>query len=275
MKLIKNFLLFTLFSTMIHAESFYVLSGVDNYDPIVVNMSSKTQQYNKDIKTLMQEMSKEIGVDTSGHPSRVLVFVISDISLGETIGLKVDLELGEYVLRKGQTQNVFGVTYKDTQLLAPDFKDDEDVEDKLADAVEEMLEKFKVLYNDDNKKLSKSKISVSHDTFAADMHYENNYKTALTKAKRSGKPLMLFMTTSYCPWCRKLENRILSQTDIDTAIKNKYVPLALNLDKDSYPEKFAKTRFTPIIYIVNPTTEEIEHKFVGYSTRDEFLHLLK
>lgn len=275
MKLIKKVILFTLLSTMIHAESFFVLSGVDHYDPIVVNMSSKTQQYNNDIKTLMQEMSKEIGVDTSGHPSRVLVFVISDVSMGETIGLKIDLELGEYVLRKGQTQSVFGITYKDTQLLAPDFKDDDDVEDTLADAVEEMLEKFKVLYNDDNKKLSKSKISVSHDTFATDMHYENHYKTALEKAKKTGKSLMIFMTTSYCPWCRKLENRILSQTDIDTAIKKKYIPLALNLDKDSYPEKFAKTRFTPIIYIVNPTTEEIEHKFVGYSARNEFLHLLK
>jgi thiol-disulfide isomerase/thioredoxin len=275
MKFIKKVLLFAIFTTMIHAESFYVLSGVDNYDPIVVNMSSKTQQYNSDIKTLMQEMSKEIGVDISGHPSRVLVFVISDVSLGETIGLKIDLELGEYVVRKGQTQSVFGLTYKDTQLLAPDFKDDDDVEDTLADAVEEMLEKFKVLYKDDNKKLSKSKTSVSHDTFAADMLYENNYQTALAKAKKTGKPLMLFMTTSYCPWCRKLENRILSQTDIDSAIKEKYIPLALNLDKDSYPEKFAKTRFTPIIYIVNPTTEEIEYQFAGYSTRNEFLHLLK
>ena len=275
MTFIKKVLFFTILSTIIHAESFFVLSGVDHYDPIVVNMSSKTQKYNNDIKTLMQEMSKEIGVNTLGHPSRVLVFVISDVSMGETVGLKIDLELGEYVLRKGQKQSVFGITYKDTQLLAPDFKDVEDVEDTLADAVEEMLEKFKVLYNDDNKKLSKSKISVSHDTFATDMHYENNYKTALAKAKKAGKPLMIFMTTSYCPWCRKLENRILSQTDIDTAIKKKYIPLALNLDKDSYPEKFAKTRFTPIIYIVNPTTEEIEHKFVGYSTRNEFLHLLK
>lgn len=275
MKSIKKVLLFTILSTLIHAESFFVLSGVDSYDPVVVNMSSKTQKFTKDIKVLMQEMSKEIGINTLGHPSRVLVFVISDVSMGETIGLKIDLELGEYVLRKGHTQSVFGITYKDTQLLAPDFGDDEDIEDTLADATEEMLEKFKVQYSEDNKKLSKSKISVSHDTFAKDMHYENNYKTALAKAKKAGKPLMIFMTTSYCPWCRKLESRILSQTDIDTAIKTKYIPLALNLDKDSYPEKFAKTRFTPIIYIVNPVTEEIEHKFVGYSTRNEFLHLLK
>lgn len=275
MKLIKKVLLFTILSTIIHAESFFVLSGVDSYDPVVVNMSSKTQKYNKDIKALMQEMSKELGINTLGHPSRVLVFMISDVSMGETIGLKIDLELGEYVLRKGDTQRVFGITYNETQLLAPDFGDEEDVEDKLADAIEEMLEKFKVQYNEDNKKLSKSKTSVSHDTFAKEMHYENNYKMALEKAKKAGKPLMMFMTTSYCPWCRKLESRILSQTDIDSTIKKKYIPLTLNLDKDNYPEKFAKTRFTPIIYIVNSTTEEIEHKFVGYSARDEFLRLLK
>ncbi len=275
MKLIKKVLLFTLLITIIHAESFFVLSGVDNYDPIVVNASSKTQKYNNDIKALMQEMSKELGINTLGHPSRVLVFVISDVSMGDTVGLKVDLELGEYVLRKGNTQRVFGITYNETQLLAPDFADDEDVEDKLADAIEEMLEKFKVQHKEDNKKLSKSKKSVTHDTFAKDMHYENNYKIALSKAKKAGKPLMMFMTTSYCPWCRKLENRILSQTDIDSTIKKRYIPLTLNLDKDSYPEKFAKTRFTPIIYIVNSTTEEIEHKFVGYTSKDEFLHLLK
>jgi len=267
------FLLLTL--TTLHAQSFYVLSGVDSYDAIVANMSPKTAKYSADIKSLMQSMSKEIGVNIEGHPSRVLVFVISDVSMGDTVGLKVDLQLGEYVLRKGHAQAVFGVTYEDTKLIAPDFKDEDDVDDQLADSVEEMLEKFKLQYQEDNKKLSEGKKSVTHETFASVMGYETNYKTALSLAKKAGKPLLLFMTTSYCPWCRKLENRILSQEDIDKTIKERYTTVTLNLDKDSYPEQFAKTRFTPIIYIVNSTTEKIEHKFVGYSARDEFLHLLK
>ena len=49
----------------------------------------------------------------------------------------------------------------------------------------------------------------------------------------------------------------------------------LNLDLDDYPEQFAKTRFTPILYIVNSTTEKIEYEFVGYNSRDEFLYVLK
>jgi thiol-disulfide isomerase/thioredoxin len=194
--------------------------------------------------------------------------------MGDTIGLKIELVLGEYVLRKGATQRVFGITYIETRLLAPDFKDEEDVDDQLADAVEEMLETFKLQYQEDNKKLSKAKKSVSHETFATDMGYETNYQTALVKAKKEGKEIMLFMISSYCPWCRKLENRILSQVEIDAKIKAKYIPLVLNLDTDKFPKQFAKTRFTPILYVVNSKDENIAHQFSGYNNRDGFLHLL-
>jgi len=270
---IVSIVLFT--TVMLYAQSFYVLTGVDSYDPIVVNMSAKTQKYNSDIKSLMQETTKEIGVDTSGHPSRVLAFVIKDISLGHTVGLKVDLELGEYVRREGQTQPVFGVTYQESRLIAPDLKDEDAVEDQLADTVEEMLEKFKRQWISDNKKLSKKKRSVTHETFAKVMGYEVEYDAAKKRALKAGKPLMVFMTTSYCPWCRKLENRILSQVEIDAKIKEQYVPVMLNLDKDRYPSALGKTRFTPIIYIIDPTTEKILHQFTGYSSREDFLQLLK
>ena len=276
MSFIKVFLTGTVLATSaLFAQSFYVLTGVDNYDPIVANMSPKTAKYSADIKSLMQSMSKELGVSIEGHPSRVLVFVIRDVSMSGVVGLEVKLELGEYVLRDGATQRVFGSTYEESKLIAPDFKDEEDVDDQLADTVEEMLEKFKLQYIEDNKKLSKEKTSVTHETFAKVMGYETNYKMALEKAKKEGKALFIFMTTSYCPWCRKLENRILSQNDIDAKIKAKYIPLMLNLDKDSYPEQFSKTRFTPILYVVDAKDESIKHKFVGYSNRGEFLHLLK
>jgi len=271
----KLLLLSLLSSVTLFAQSFYVLSGVNNYDAIVANMSPKTAKYSEDIKSLMLSMSKEIGVNTTGHPSTVLYFLIADVSMGDTIGLKIDLGLGEYVLRKEASQRVFAVTYMDTKLIAPDFKDEEDVDDQLADAVEEMLEKFKLQYQEDNKKVSKSETAVTHETFAAEMGYETSYKTALAKAKKEGKDVMLFMITSYCPWCRKLESRILAQNDIDAKIKTKYVPLMLNLDKDTYPEQFSKTRFTPILYIVNSKDETIKHKFTGYSSRGDFLRVLK
>jgi hypothetical protein len=269
-------LLLTLFTSIsLFSQSFYLLSGVDKYDVIVANMSPKTAKYSKDIKSLMLGMSKEIGVNTSGHPSSVLYFVIADISMGETIGLKVELALGEYVLRKKGSQRVFGVTYQVTKLIAPNFKDEDDVEEQLADTIEDMLDAFKLQYEEDNKKIAKGKKSVTHETFAKDMGYETNYKTALAKAKKEGKRIMLFMTTAYCPWCRKLENRILSQSDIDARIKAKYIPLMLNQDLDKYPKEFAKTGVVPTLNIINADTEVLEEQFIGYSSRGDFLRVLE
>lgn len=269
-------LLLSLFTTVcLNAQSFYVLSGVDSYDAIVANMSPKTSKYSADIKSLMQSMSKEIGVSTDGHSSRVLVFVIKNVSIGKAVGLQIDLELGEYVLRKGEKQRVFGITYHDSRHLDPDFTKEVDIDNQLANAVEEMLETFKLQHKEDNKKLSHAKTAVTHETFAADMGYETNYQTALAKAKKEDKEIMLFMTTSYCPWCRKLENRILSQNDIDAKIKEQFIPLVLNLDKDTYPKQFTKTRITPVLYIVDPEDEMLFDKFLGYSARGDFLQVLK
>jgi thiol-disulfide isomerase/thioredoxin len=258
-----------------YAQSFYVLSGVDSYRILVADMSKKTEKYNGDIEKLMQGISKELGVVTSHKDSRVLALLVSDVSMGDVIGLKIELELGEYVMRKGDTQNIFALTYMDTKLIAPDFKDEEDVEDQLADTIEEMLESFKLQHIEDNKNQSSLSKTVTHETFASDMGYETEYKIALAKAKKEKKPLMIFMTTSYCPWCRKLENRVLSQSKIDEKIKEKYIPLMLNLDTSTYPKQFAKTRFTPILYIVESHDEKILHQFVGYNNRNGFLRLLK
>jgi hypothetical protein len=113
------------------SQSFFVLSNVDSYDPIVINSSVKTQDYTNAIKEMMNGISKELGIVTKGHPSRVLAFLITDISLGESIGLEVKLELGEYLVRDKHIGKVFSITYQDSLLIAPNMKDKEDIEQKI------------------------------------------------------------------------------------------------------------------------------------------------
>ena len=269
---LKTVLLILLTTFTLQAQSFYVLTDVKNYDPLVVSESAELKQYNGEIKKLMESMSLELNVDTKGHPTRVLAFIMNKFSVGDTIGIKVVLELGEYVRRKGSKEEVFAISYVDMKMF-PYAK--EDLEDDLADTVEEMLETFAIQYKEDNKKLSEKKTTVTHETFAKDMAYENDYKVALEKAKKEGKDLMVFMTTSYCPWCRKLENRILSQEHIDAKIKKSHVPVMINFDKKKFPKMLGKIGITPTLYIVNAKTEKIEETFVGFSSRNEFLHYLK
>ena len=269
MSLIKTFTVLLLASMVLQAQSFYVLTGVDDYDTLI-ELPSELEIYKEEIHEAMQEMSQELKVNTAGHPSRVLAFVITKFSVGDTLAYKVDLELGEYMKRDGKKDGVFALSYIDTKM----FKESDDVEDDLMDSIEELLARFSHQYKDDNKDKSFAKTGLTHENFAEHMGYETDYKVALAKAKKAGKPLFIFMTTSYCPWCRKLENRMLSKEDIDKKIQEKYVPAMLNFSKKNFPEQFKKVAIVPALYIVDNKTEKILHQFVGYHNRMDFLHLL-
>jgi len=270
--MIKILLLSLLSTLFLNAQSFYSLTGVDSYDPMVINSAEKTKKYNKDIKALMIGTSKELGIDTQGHPSRVLALVIQRIGLGQSVGLKVTLEVGEYVKRKGREDEVFALTYVDSYRISPS---EDDMEDELADTIEKLLTTFANQHREDNKVISNSKTAVSHEDFAKAMQYETEYQSALVKAKKAKKPLMIFMTTSYCPWCRKLESQILAKEDINAKIQQKYVPVMLNYDLKKFPKQFAEVNITPTLYIVDSETEKIEEQFVGYNNRGAFLHIVK
>jgi len=275
MKFIKLLMALIFATATLSAQSFYVLTGVDSYDPIVANMSTQVdKKYNVELKEMIKSISKELEVNIEGHPSRILGFILTDFSVGDTKALRVELSLGEYVMREGGKERIFAVTYTDIQQFKPE-EDAEDFEEQLIDLTEEMLGKFASQYKDDNKKITASKNIVGHEGFASEMKYETDYNVAAQKAKKAGKPIMIFMTTNFCPWCRKLESRVLAKADINAKVQEKYVPLMLNLDTDKFPEQFAKTRFTPILYVVNPKDDSIEHQFTGYNNRDGFLQLLK
>ncbi len=271
MKFLKQILLMVLLFTSLNAQSFYVLTDVKNYDPLVIAESKEFEVFSSEIKSLMEVNALELDINTTGHPSRVLAFLVNKFALGDTIGVRVVLELGEYVRRKGSEEEVFAISYVDVKMFA---YAKEDLEDDLADTVEEMLETFATQYKDDNKKLSKNKKTVTHETFAQDMGYENNYAVALAKARKEGKPLFVFMTTAYCPWCRKLENRILSQGHIDKKIKEKHIAVMVNFDEKKFPKTLSAIAITPTLYVVNSKTEKIEETFVGFSSRNAFLHYL-
>ena len=272
MKKFKTLVLLLLSTLALTAQSFYVLTGVKSYEPLVITEGKELEVFTQDIKSLMYANALELNINTTGHSSRVLAFIVNKFSLGDIIGIRVILELGEYVRRKGSEDEVFALSYVKEKTFV---YEKEELEDDLADTIEEMLEIFSTQYRDDNKKLSDKKKIVTHETFAKDMNYENDYKIALTKARKEGKDLMVFMTTAYCPWCRKLENRILSQGHIDKKIKATHVPVMLNFDEKNFPKNLEKIAVVPTLYVLDAKTEIIKETFVGFSLRNMFLNYLK
>jgi thioredoxin-related protein len=120
--------------------------------------------------------------------------------------------------------------------------------------------------------LSFSLQAASIEAFADKMHYETNYEKAMEKAKKEKKLVMLVMVTHYCPWCRKYERDTLSKKSISKLVKEKYIPLVLNREDRKFPKKFDTERI-PITMFIDPKSETLIYKEMGYKIKKEFLDM--
>ncbi len=121
-------------------------------------------------------------------------------------------------------------------------------------------------------------ISLSFFLFAApvaqELSYFTEYEKTLQAALKADKPIMLVQVTDFCPWCKRLESRTLSQTEVKAAVSKGVIPLLLNRDRSSYPEKFHTTR-VPTIFFVKPKSEEGYWEIIGFVEKEEMLDNLE
>jgi thioredoxin-related protein len=114
------------------------------------------------------------------------------------------------------------------------------------------------------------------DEFAKEMGFERDYKTALAKAQKANKPLMMVLGADYCPWCRKFERNTLSSKSIKSELDRDVITLVVDkkYDKESFPADF-QTQLTPRVFFINPATQKSFYETVGYKKRSEFTQNLK
>lgn len=84
------------------------------------------------------------------------------------------------------------------------------------------------------------------------------------------KYLMLALVNNYYPWCNKLENETLSNTQVDKNIKRRNIPLILNSNLRKYPKKFTFP-INPVILFIDSKTQGIDHQIIDYMSFEAFL----
>jgi glutaredoxin len=233
--------------------------------------SALDKSINHELETMLTATSKTLGINTNNQSSRVFVLVLNDFSVENEAAIQLELSIGEYLPRNGK--EVFAITYQDLKQVAR-VEDKETLNENIIEMTEEMLDKFEREWREDNIALSNTDQTIQAKDFSMNMRYETDYTVALAKAKEMKKPLLIFMTTTFCPWCKKLEERVLSHADIDAKIHQKFVPVMLNFKTKQFPKQFAENALTPTLYVVDPQTETIKAQFMGYISKDEFLHYL-
>jgi thioredoxin-related protein len=91
---------------------------------------------------------------------------------------------------------------------------------------------------------------------------ENNYETALAKAKEEQKILVMVVVKEHCRWCDKIINRTLSDTAVKEKLNEGYVTLIVDKDA-SFPNDF-RENFYPSIFYIDPMTQKSVYENVGY-----------
>lgn len=110
----------------------------------------------------------------------------------------------------------------------------------------------------------------------ADIAWEQNYDTALQKAQKEKKLVMVDVYTDWCGWCKKLDKGAYSDKDVAAKLTKEFVSLKINPEKSEKNAKLAKefgTRGYPHVVFLDATGKKFA-EISGYLPTDSFLKRL-
>jgi thioredoxin-related protein len=104
---------------------------------------------------------------------------------------------------------------------------------------------------------------------AAKLGVESDYATAIAKAQKEKKMLVMVIVKENCRWCEKLINKTLSEESVKKRLEN-YITVIV--DKDAkFPSAFTEN-FFPSIFYIDYMTQKSVYSNVGYVGTKCFLN---
>lgn len=117
-------------------------------------------------------------------------------------------------------------------------------------------------------------ISISLKNKKQKINWELNYESALSNALTLKKPILIFVYTSWCGWCKKLENETLNSEEIVSLLQN-FICFKIDYDETYDKELISKLKineFPTILFISN--NDELE-RHLGFKTITEFKKIIE
>ena len=114
------------------------------------------------------------------------------------------------------------------------------------------------------------------NVLAKDVNWETSYDTAVEKAKKDKKLIMIDIYTDWCGWCKKLDKDTYSDKDVQAMLAKDFVALKLNPEKSSKNQKVSRefgTRGFPHIVFTDATGKKLS-EIGGYVGPADFAKAL-
>jgi thiol:disulfide interchange protein len=109
-----------------------------------------------------------------------------------------------------------------------------------------------------------------------DVDWASNYDTALQRARKDNKLVMVDLYTDWCGWCKKLDRDTYSDKDVADKLARDFVAVKLNPEKSPTGAKLAQqfgTRGYPHVVFVNASGSRVS-EIQGFLPPKEFLKQL-
>ena len=99
-------------------------------------------------------------------------------------------------------------------------------------------------------------------------------RSAWRTAQNESRPLLLFVTSSHCPYCRKMQRETLANPAVDRRVRNSFVGVVV--DTESSAEVAARLRITgvPTTLVVLPDGRIVD-RVEGYVSPKKLLARLE
>jgi len=101
------------------------------------------------------------------------------------------------------------------------------------------------------------------------LNAENNYATAIEKAKQENKILVMVIVKEHCRWCDRLVKRTLADEKVKKPLED-FVMLVVDRN-DVFPNQFKEDIF-PSVFYVDPKSEKSIYSNVGFVGTKCFLN---
>jgi thioredoxin-related protein len=109
--------------------------------------------------------------------------------------------------------------------------------------------------------------------FAAPVQWIVDYDSALSEAKKTHRPLMLFLSKPHCKTCRFMKEKVFTDPKVQAYLQKHYVTAKLNVGDHTLPEKY-RMRMSPVFTFIDPEQTEIVEQIIGGRKATAFMQTL-
>jgi len=100
------------------------------------------------------------------------------------------------------------------------------------------------------------------------MLLSGDLRDALLKARKEHKPVMVYVKSDSCAYCKKMKSRTLSDTEVQANIKG-FIVVTADKNEAEAKKYLPATRYTPTIYFISPKFKVV-NTVKGYLGKDDF-----